>query len=540
MKEAEYGRVALYIRRSRADETREKQTGEDTLTAQLVYMEDFLKRMGIDEYKIYKEVQSGSTIEDRPVFKGLLELIDEGHFQSIAVKEVSRITRGAHQDLADIELIFKRNRTKVITDTGTYDLNDASNATIFDIQTFTSRQELNQYRARVKSAKRAFAMMGKWMPGGNAIPYGYTLNKKTRKLEVLEETADIIRLIYSLYLDGKDGKGMGDKAISSELYRMKIKSPRGSDKWDASVIKRILTNPAYCGDVLFNRTEELEKGKKRARPEDEHVYVKDAHEAIIEREVWEDAQEKRKGNSTKNRKGRNTFQAISTLTGLIKCKNCKKHMYKSSQPKNGETIALLRCRTLGCNNNIMYNAVEKAIIARLNDIVGMNKEEFSIYINEIIRTENHLNEFQIQHREAQLLIIQKKIEKAKKRLRAAQEMREDGEYTREEFLIRKKEIESEVIKLRSQEQQISKASDEASASKEMDAENCENVLENLTEILDYYQKAKTDERRNGLLSAIFHEVEVKKIKPGFKERPPILELDFVLKDGILLKNLVLS
>jgi hypothetical protein len=119
-------------------------------------------------------------------------------------------------------------------------------------------------------------------------------------------------------------------------------------------------------------------------------------------------------------------------------------------------------------------------------------------------------------------------------------MREDGEYTREEFLIRKKEIETEITKLHSQEQQISRASDEASASKELDAEECENVHENLTEILDYYKRAKTDERRNGLLSAIFHEVEVKKIRPGFKERSPILELDFVLKDGILLKNLVLS
>lgn len=539
MKDHNFGRVALYIRRSRADENREKQTGEDTLTAQLVYMEDYLKRLGIEEYKIYKEVQSGSTIENRPVFQGLLELIDEGHFQTIAVKEVSRITRGAHQDLADIELIFKKNRTRIITDTGVYDLNDASNATIFDIQTFTSRQELNQYRARIKSAKRAFAMMGKWMAGGNAIPVGYTLDHKTRKLVVIEESANIVRLIYSLYLDGKDGDGMGERAISNELYRMKIKSPRGSDKWDASVIKRILTNPAYCGDVLFNRTEELEKGKKRERPEDEHVYVKDAHEAIIDRDTWEKAQEKRKNPKVKH-KGRNTFQTVSTLTGLIKCKNCKRHMYKSSQPRNDTKISLLRCRTLGCNNNIVYEHVEKAIIDRLRDIVSMNKEEFSTYVNEIIRTENHLNEFQVQHREAQLSIIQKKIEKEKRRLRSAQEMREDGEYTREEFLIRKKEIESSITKLRSQEQQIIKASNEASASEEMDSSDCETVLENLTEILDYYKKAKTDERRNGLLSAIFHEVEVKKIKSGYKDRPPKLEIDFVLRDGILLKNLVLT
>jgi site-specific DNA recombinase len=538
LKEQDFGRVALYIRRSRADESRERQTGEDTLIAQLVYMEDYLKRLGIEEYKTYKEIQSGSTIEDRPVFKGLLELINEGHFQTIAVKEVSRITRGAHQDLADIELIFKKNRTKIITDTGTYDLNDPSNATIFDIQTFTSRQELNQYRARIKSAKRAFAMMGKWMSGGNAVPTGYMIDKKTRKLLIVEEWADIVRFIYQLYLEGNSGKGMGERAISNVFYRSGIKSPRGADKWDASVIKNILTNPVYMGDVRFNRTEELEKGKKRERPEDEHIYVKDAHEAIIDKDRWEEAQEKRKNPKYKY-KGRNTFQGVSTLTGLIKCKKCKRHMYKSSQPKNGKTISLLRCRTLGCGNNIMYQAVENAIINRLDDIVSMNREEFSIYINEIIRTENHLNEFQIQHREAQLSIIQKKIEKEVKRLRSAQEMREDGEYTREEFFIRKKEIEASITKLRSQEQQILKAEEEVSSSKEVSISDCENALENLTEILDYYKKAKTSERKNGLLSAIFHEIEMKKIRSGFKDRPPELEIDFVLRDGVLLKHLVL-
>lgn len=540
-KEYQFRKVALYIRRSRADEEREKKTGEDTLTGQLMYMERYLQSLGITDYDVYKEVASGASIESRKVFKGLLNLIEQGVYDCVAVKETSRITRGAYQDLADIEKIFKRHRIKIIVDGNILDLNDYQAAFTYDMQLFMSRQELKQYTNRVTSAKKAFAMMGKWMPGGNAIPYGYKLDEKTRKLVIDEEPAQLIRAIYDMYLYGKDGKEMGYRAISNELFRLGIKSPRGSDRWDASVIKNILTNPVYKGDVRYNTTEQVEKGKKQVRPEEEHIYVENAHEPIIDRDLWEKVFEKTK-NPKYNKHTSNPFKEISPLTGLVICANCEKHMYKSTQyrqQKDGKKkIVQLRCRTLGCKNNVNYEAVENAIVEYLDHILALDREDFAAHMKNVLHVEDKLDEFHLQHKEAQLQRITSEMEKLKKRLKSAREMREDGEYTREEYFERKRQIEEEMRELRSIEQQLLRSQEETAVT--LSKADLNFAHDNLQVIRDYYLRAKTGERKNELLSAVFYEIRMKKIKSGYGRVPPVLELRCKLKEVVRLKDLVLA
>lgn len=542
-KKYQFNKVALYIRRSRADEEREKRTGEDTLVGQLMYMKKYLSNLGITDYDIYKEVASGASIENRKVFKGLLQLIDQGVYDAIAVKETSRITRGAYQDLADIERIFKKNRIKIIVDGDILDLNEYQAAFTYDMQLFMSRAELKQYTNRVTSAKRTFAMMGKWMPGGNAVPYGYKVDKKTRKLVPDQEQAKLIQFIYHTYVYGKDGKEYGYRAISNELFRMGIKSPRGSDRWDQSVIKKILTNPVYKGDVRYNYTEEVEKGKKQLRPEEERIYVENAHEPIIDPELWEKAFEKSK-NAKSMRHNGNPFKEVSPLTGLVICANCGKHMFKSKQYKQrvdeqGQIekvpVVQLRCRTLGCKNDVKYEAVEDAVVDYLQTMLALDRSEFADHIHNTMRVENRLDDFHLQHREAQIERIGKEIEKWNKRMKAAREMREDGEYTREEFLERKQEIIEEIRELRAIEQQLLHADETAAG---LSQEDIDNARENIEVIYDYYLRAKSNERKNELLSAIFYEINVKKIKSGYGKRPPKLELRCKLKEVVRLKNLM--
>jgi site-specific DNA recombinase len=539
--EHHFRKVALYIRRSRADEEREKRTGEDTLTGQLLYMERYLQSIGVTCYDIYKEIASGASIEAREIFQGLLRLIEQGVYDGIAVKETSRITRGAYQDLADIERIFKKNRIKIIVDGNILDLNDYQAAFTYDMQLFMSRQELKQYTNRVTSAKKAFAMMGKWMPGGNAIPYGYKLDGKTRKLVIDEEPARLIRCIYHLYVDGKAGKEMGYRAISNEFYRLRIKSPRGSERWDATVIKHILTNPVYKGDVRYNTTEEVEKGKKQVRPEEEQIYVENAHEPIIDRAVWEVAFAKTK-NPKYHKHTNNPFREVSPLTGLVVCANCEKHMYKSTytrqQKREKKQVVQLRCRTLGCKNNVNYEAVEQAIVQYLDRILALEREEFAHHLASVLHVEDKLGEFHLQHQEAQLGRITSELAKLKKRLKTAQEMREDGEYTREEYFERKREIEEEISELRSTRQQLLRTGEETATA--LSGTDLVCARDHLQVIRAYYLRAKTGERKNELLSAIFYEIQVKKLKSGYGTTPPLLELRCKLKEAVRLTNFVLA
>lgn len=77
-------------------------------------------------------------------------------------------------------------------------------------------------------------------------------DKQKKKLEVDPKNADIIKLIFSLFLDGTDTSGpMGVKSIAEYLNIRKIKTRPGGNLYKSSV-HNILARPAYIGTYYYN------------------------------------------------------------------------------------------------------------------------------------------------------------------------------------------------------------------------------------------------------------------------------------------------
>ena len=85
--------IINYLRRSRQDEDREKKTGEDTLHEQKQLMDRALADYGVP-YDQRSEIGSGDKISTRPVFQQIIKDIQNGKYDAIAVKEISRMGRG--------------------------------------------------------------------------------------------------------------------------------------------------------------------------------------------------------------------------------------------------------------------------------------------------------------------------------------------------------------------------------------------------------------------------------------------------------------
>ena len=66
---------------------------------------------------------------------------------------------------------------------------------------------------------------------------------------IKEEDAKIVRWIFDAYLGGK-----GSYTIAAELEAAGIPTIRGAKEWQDSVVKGILQNCAYEGDLLFQKT----------------------------------------------------------------------------------------------------------------------------------------------------------------------------------------------------------------------------------------------------------------------------------------------
>ena len=60
--------------------------------------------------------------------------------------------------------------------------------------------------------------------------------------------------------------------------------------WTYSTIHKILKNEMYIGNMVQNKYFRTMHGKAQKLPESEWIIVKNTHEAIIDREVWDKVQ----------------------------------------------------------------------------------------------------------------------------------------------------------------------------------------------------------------------------------------------------------
>lgn len=119
---------------------------------------------------------------------------------------------------------------------------------------------------------------------------GYTKDEND-KLVINEEEAEIVRLIYDLYL-----KGYGCRKIKSYLEENGIKTVTGKDEWSTSTIDRILSNEKYVETVLSQKTyvENCLTHKQVKNNGKLPMYlIENSHEAIISKEVFEEVQRRK-------------------------------------------------------------------------------------------------------------------------------------------------------------------------------------------------------------------------------------------------------
>ncbi|MDF2960683.1 MAG: Recombinase, partial [Paenibacillus sp.] len=122
-------------------------------------------------------------------------------------------------------------------------------------------------------------------------PYGYTVNPVTKKLEIDETAAPIVKEIFRLYLH----EGWGMFKICNLFIRRAIPTPRTTNgaansgtKWHQNSVKGILNSPIYTGKLVFHREEatqnladsELYKIRREVDT-DKQIVIENAHLALI-------------------------------------------------------------------------------------------------------------------------------------------------------------------------------------------------------------------------------------------------------------------
>jgi DNA invertase Pin-like site-specific DNA recombinase len=197
------------------------------------------------------------------------------------------------------------------------------------------------------------------VPRGQSL----TLSKQDRCKLVpgSPERVQVVRLIFTWYVV----EGLGFRGIADRLNRLGIPSPRGGnwspkhkDKWAMTTVRDILLNPAYCGDLVWNRHSfgkfhRIEQGRavpRTARPgagpdhnrPEDWIIVKDAHPALISRTLFQAAKSKREARKQDpGQYGYRTGHGAHSpflLTGLLRCLHCG-HTWQGYSTQKGRKRA---------------------------------------------------------------------------------------------------------------------------------------------------------------------------------------------------------
>lgn len=502
------GEYAAYLRKSRADLEAEARGQEDVYKAHERSLLDLAKRLGITLTKIYREKPiSGEKILQRPEMIQLLEDVDERRWKGVLVVEVERLARGDTMDQGIVAQTFKFSETLIITPMKTYDPTDAYDEEFFEYGLFQSRREFKTTTRRLQNGRVAGVKDGRYV--GSRPPYGYRRVKLAGKGYTLEphpEQAPIVQLIFSLYTDLDPDKRMGTARIARHLNELNIPTARKSKMgWVVATVNGLLRNPVYIGMVFWGSRPEVKRrvGSSRPRkPQSEWELHKGQHKAIIEKSVYDRAQEimAESGHAP-------IAQGVmkNPLSGLVKCAICGGAMIQ--RPYNSKIPDMLMCSTQACSNVSSYtHVVEERLLEALREWLKMYKAQWKANRPKVTREENT----KVQASQDWLKQLRKKLSELQEQKGNLHDLLERKVYTVEVFLERSADLAQRI-------EETTAAISQAEKSLEKEKKQLVAKVETIPKVehvLKVYKKTASIAGRNALLKSVLERVDYHKEKGG--------------------------
>jgi site-specific DNA recombinase len=504
----------------------------DSVEHQVDMIKEFAKRdrmdVVFDDRFIYvDEGESGfkTTLLQRPSMRRLLNDIDKGLIDTVFFKGVSRFARDSGETITTAKRLSNKG-VRVLSLEENYD-SFRDEPTMFQIFAVMAENESRKTSIRVSLGNKQKARNGLW--SGTTTPLGYSKVKDLPNEELQKtlygqgkhkhslypnEYAHIIQKIFNMYVK----ENVGRKRIVSWLNENGYKTNRGKLFQEKHIID-ILQNEAYVGSIVYGKTrynyvEDEVKNKKIQQvvynDEKDWVRIKSAHPAIIDEEVFEQAQKKMKENRQTFSHPKQFNAAKHPLTGLLKCGLCGGNMICQKRTNKKKDGTKMEYRYYVCST---YHKQGRNVCPQAN----VNADHLEDDILEVI--EKKLQQFtdlnvtdKVKEKDNKKKEILNDIQQIdtmlKKKMNASKSLLESKEYYDiETFIELNKELQDEIKKLREQKGKLEEANQSL---------NNDNVKLEIVDLYKQFQKHKpTDiehKRRvfHKLLESVVFEVDMVK------------------------------
>lgn len=329
-------RAALYIRLS--VEFNGKRG--DSLETQRQIMEAYVTLCpDIEVAEIYIDNGiSGQTFE-RAAFQRLLNDIEAGKIDCVVVKDLSRLGRNTIDTGYYIEKYFPLHQVRFIAVNDQYDSEDGENSAnhmIVPLKNMINEAYAADISRKVAAQQRQAMRDGEFV--GSRPPYGYRKDPDNcHHLLVNEDTAPTVRQIFQW---AAEGVALND--MVKRLNEAKVPTPghylasvglitnqqlMGSGKWQTWTVGKILEAEVYTGDMVQGKSRTVGQKQVPTAPMD-WIVVRDTHEALVSREMFELVQAVRQNAAVKYTVTEKKPYTENILQGRVFCGCCGKNLHR--------------------------------------------------------------------------------------------------------------------------------------------------------------------------------------------------------------------
>lgn len=363
------------MRLSRDDE----KAGESTsIEHQRIILLKYVEEHGGTVTEEYIDDGWSGTNFDRPDVKRMLSDAQSGKIDTIIVKDLSRFGRNYIQAGQYIDYIFPAYGIRFIAINDNVDTSDRCSTAMdmMPIMNVFNEWHASNTSRKIRAVLEASQRSGRYTNWN--YPYGYRAGTDENRTAIIDETAAlVVKRIYDLRLCGNSvraiAKILTDEGIPNPAtYFTKLNGEKPqkscSPYWAPKTVSWILSNPTYIGYTVQHKTTSVSyKNHKVVKvPESGRIIKENAHEAIIDRAVWEKVQTV--NNSSRGRADKNS--RVHNLSGLLICADCgKKLKFKSGcyVCRTYADFGKKYCTSHSISENVIEQLVVKDIRSMLNN-----------------------------------------------------------------------------------------------------------------------------------------------------------------------------
>ena len=339
---------------------------------------------------------TGTSAAKRPQFLRMIRQCRQKKIDLVLVKSISRFARNT-VDCLNYVRALRELGIAILFEEQNINTLETDGELLLTLLGAVAQGESESISENVKWGKRQAMREGK-----AAIQYKrlYAFEKgEDGKPRIIPEQAEVVRQIYDSFLGGHSLR-----MIKEALEAKAIPTVTGGSEWSIAVIRGILQNEKYCGDVLQQKSfvaDCISHRHVRNVGQLPMYLTQDHHQGIVSRDTFHAVKAefaRRSAGRAPSQKqaptGRSCYSAKYALTGRLVCGECGTLYRRCVWSKRGQKKAVWRCASridygsTYCHESptLQEGPLQAAILAALSSVMS-RKDQLVVQIEDAMRTE---------------------------------------------------------------------------------------------------------------------------------------------------------